>query len=176
MKKTTQKLMFILTLAGSMLFTSCAKDGAIGPKGADGANGTNGTNGQDGNANVVGKTVTVSPNSWIFDNGDYYTLYYYEAITQEVVDRGAVFIYLEATNGVWQQLPYTYYFSETGSYSFIALHKLGQVGIIMTRSDLLQPDLPELKFKIVVMAAAAFKLNGDVDYSNYDEVKNRFGL
>ncbi|MBL7928406.1 MAG: hypothetical protein JNL47_02875 [Bacteroidia bacterium] len=55
------KFKFIV-IALSVLFSSCAKDGEIGPQGPAGSKGDQGPQGVPGNANV--KTVTVSTSNW----------------------------------------------------------------------------------------------------------------
>ncbi len=176
MKQNKQKLMFILTLLGGMLFYGCAKDGAIGPKGDKGADGTNGTNGTNGNANVNGATVTVSANQWAFDNGTYYTVAMYSPITQEIIDKGAVLVYYGDDGSSWDQLPFTYYINSQSSYNFRANHSVGQVTIALTYSDFSQANLPVLMFKIVVISASQKLEYPNLNWSNYQEVKAAFKL
>src|SRR5450759_342988 len=106
----------------AMILFSCTKPGPIGPTGpagtngtngaagtagTAGTNGTNGTNGTDGNANINGtNTVALNSGSWIANVSSFVATFSTTAITQAIVDNGAVMVY-EQSASFWLALPCT---------------------------------------------------------------------
>jgi hypothetical protein len=168
MKKTaitTIMAAFALTLG--LTFTSCKK-GDTGPAG------TNGTNGTNGNANVVSSTVTTS--GWSYNAPSWKVSFTYAAITQAVIDKGAVLVYAKVGNA-YNQLPLTFYPAATYSSTWEVSTYLGGIDVIATDSDLTQPANPgSWTFKIVVMTASARLAHPNLNLKNYNEVKQAFNL
>ncbi len=99
----------VITLIGaliftlSFLFTACKKKEIQGPKGDPGANGIG------GNANITStNTFVINTGSWISDtvNQCLKVTLSFTALTQDVVDKGAVKVYKE-TGTTWSELPLT---------------------------------------------------------------------
>lgn len=166
-----------LTLIGMTLIAMLSVVSCRGPQGPQGP---------AGNANVVSKTVTVPANKWRWDNNtSWRTDIYFNAITANITDYGAVLVYRDEKN-TWRQLPYTFYYSEineeTNEEMFfsssleVSTYDEG-VSIFWTENDFCADYPPgEQRFKIVVIAASVYKSRTDVDYSNYEAVKAAFQL
>lgn len=148
--------------------------------------GPQGPAGQNGNANVASSTVTVNPSDWYWDNNTSWRVDIdYDAITTDITDFGAVLVYM-SNNGTWRQLPMTFYYStvdqQTGVESFfsssleVSSYDKG-VSIFWTENDFYNGYRPEQHdFKIVVIAAGLYNSRPDVDYSDYNQVKQAFQL
>lgn len=164
----TAKMFGMFALACGLLCTNCAKDGKTGPAGPAGANGAN------GNANVVSSTITSS--NWSYVSPSWEIAFSYPAITQDIIDKGAVLVYLK--NGTsYSQLPLTFFQSASYSTALEVSNYLGGVKIFWTDSDLTQPTNPgSWTFKIVVIAASGRAANPNVNYNDYNAVKKAFNL
>jgi hypothetical protein len=150
-------------LISALLFNSCI--GEQGPQGPAG---------KDGNANVQSSSLTTS--SWSYLSPDWYINFTYPAITQDILDKGAVLVYVQSGSNYFQ-LPYTFYPTSTFSRTYTFRHYLGGLSVYVTDSDLIQPDNPGLlTFKVVVIASSALAKHPNVDLNNYNEVKKTFEL
>ena len=167
--KTFKIFSLLLLIAGVTIFTGCEKEGPEGPSGKDGIDGVDGVDGEDGNANVVSGTITSS--SWIYVEPSWVILFNYAAITQDIIDNGAVLVYMKFDD-TYFQLPFTAYQSSNYSTSVEVASYTGGLSIIWTDSDLTQPDKPgEFTFKIVVITASALAQFPDIDFSDYNAVQ-----
>lgn len=164
----TAKTLGLFALACGLLFTNCSKDDNTGPAGPAGANGTN------GNANVVSSTFTSS--SWLYTAPSWVVSFLYPAITQDIIDKGAVLVYLKV-GSAYSQLPLTIYQVSTFSSTYEVSTVVGGLSIRATDSDLTQPNYPGLKeFKVVVIAASGRAANPSINYNDYNAVKKAFNL
>jgi len=117
------------------------------------------------------QTATIA--SWTYSAPSYYGDISNSAITQDVLDNGAVLVYLNASNNNWNQLPLTIYTSSSFSSTLQVSNSLGNVRIFWTDSDLTQPSTPpSLTFKVVVLTPKILSENPDLDLNNYEEVKS----
>ena len=156
-----------------ILFTvSCGKRGPQGPLGYPGA---------PGNANVVSGTITTD--NW----DDYYAPSWgltinYSEITRDIIEYGAVLVYMQHGD-TYRQLPLTFFNiipDVSGDYYYSTSIEVstfvGGVTIFWTDSDFWQPEHPgRKKFKIVVIASSEYRAY-DIDYSDYNQVKEAFDL
>ena len=168
MKKLT---VICMTLVAMMFAVSCrGPQGPVGPT---------------GNANVASSTVTVRSSDWYFDNNTSWRVdLKYEAINADIVEHGAVLVYMEDRN-TWRQIPFTFYynqFDEDGNEYFysssleVSSYEDG-VSIFWTENDFYDGYRPdEHRFKIVVIEASVFASRPDVDYSSYEAVKAAYQL
>lgn len=157
--KTITSLVLLVTMT---IFSSCKKEGPAGPAG------------EDGNANVVSSTITSS--SWAYTAPSWAITFTYPAITQEIINSGAVLVYIKVGNN-YNQLPLTFYPSASYSSTIEVSTFVGGLSLLWTDSDLIQPNNPGSQtFKVVVIAASGLIQNPNVDYSNYEEVKSTFSL
>ncbi|MBL7933245.1 MAG: hypothetical protein JNL60_15170 [Bacteroidia bacterium] len=139
----------ILMIGSATLLTNCKK-GDTGPAGAAG------TNGKDGNANVKSQTSTNL--TWTFNSSTlaYETNIAVPAITQDIVDKGAVLVYLQEGNSS-SQLPTSSMYDSATIVFFNFEYSVGNVKVTFTNSDLDNTLVPQstTKFKIVAMTASA---------------------
>lgn len=157
--KTIKTLML---LAAITIFGGCAKEG---PAGEDG---------KDGNANVVSTTITST--DWTFNDPSWVLSLNYPAITQDIINSGAVLVYVKVGES-YNQLPLTFYQSSSYSSSVEVSTFVGGLYLFWTDSDLIQPIYPGSQtFKIVVIASSGMIQNPNVDYSNYEEVCSTFNI
>lgn len=157
--KTIKTLML---LAAITIFGGCAKEG---PAGEDG---------KDGNANVVSTTITST--DWTFNDPSWVLSLNYPAITQNIINSGAVLVYVKVGES-YNQLPLTFYQSSSYSSSVEVSTFVGGLDLFWTDSDLIQPIYPGSQtFKIVVIASSGMIQNPNVDYSNYEEVCSTFNI
>jgi hypothetical protein len=161
-----KKIFLVAVMAA--LFMGCAKDGkdgAPGPAGADGA---------DGNANVVSSTITTS--AWVYNAPSWVLVLNYPAITQNIVDKGAVLAYMKVGNN-YAALPLTFYPTDFYSSSILYSYGVNNIAFDWTDSDRIQPNNPGSRtFKVVVIAASALEGRPDVDLLDYEMVKTAFDL
>ena len=160
-----------------------------------GPQGPAGPAGHDGNANVASSTLTIDSLDWewsrffvdshVDERGQYYVTIDYPAINNNVFNYGAVLVYMDV-EGAWSQVPLTYYYSpdddENGNpnlYSAsieVATLNDGGVCLFWTQNDLWKVRPGRHDFKIVAIEATVYKDRSDVDYSNYEAVKQAFQL
>lgn len=149
----------------AIFFQSCIVEGEQGPQGPAG---------EDGNANVQSSSLTTS--NWTYLSPDWYINFTYSAITQDILDNGAVLVYVKSGSNYFQ-LPYTFYPNSSYSRSYTFKHYLGGLTVVVTDSDWLQSPNPGLlTFKVVVIASSAIAKHPNVNLKNYDEVKKTFEL
>ena len=151
--------------------------------------GPQGPAGHDGNANVASSKVTIHDYDWKWNNfytdaegnerGQFYVTINYPAINNNVYNYGAVLVYMD-NEGAWSQVPLTYYYAENddlyeASIEVATLND-GGVNLFWTESDLWKVRPKTHDFKIVAIEATVYKNRSDVDYSNYEAVKQAFQL
>ena len=118
-------------------------------------------------------TSTASISVWNYSSPSYYGDISVSAITQDVLDNGAVLVYVSGGNNNWNQLPLTFYTSASYSSTLEVTNFVGMVRIIWTDSDLLQPTTPPtLTFKVVVLTPKMLSENPNLDLNNYEEVES----
>ena len=165
---TAAFLMLIATLG------SCTKGskGDTGPQGPAGANGLNGTNGANGNANVHSGTVTLYASDWTYNSGqwEYYSAVTDADITNDVVDNGMVAAFIQSSTGIWEAMPYTYYYTATQSYMYTFQYYSGGLTFFFEVSDNSTFTLGTVTFKVVTIGGATRRANPNTNWNNYDEV------
>jgi hypothetical protein len=129
---------------------------------------------------IESSTTTVS--NWIWDNNDklLYADMTWSAITSDVVDNGTIHIYLKTSGGDWAPLPRTvmlsgtfYDYAQSQRFTF----NVGRFQLIVQDDDLLQPANPGTwTIRVVAVSGAQRFANPDLDWDNYEAVKNRFSL
>ena len=164
MKTNFIKIMTVLMLAGTV-FTNCKK-GDTGPQGPAGTN---------GNANVKSQTSTNL--TWTFNNATkaYETNISAALVTQDIVDKGAVLVYLQDGN-TSSQLPTSTMYDVSTIVFFDFECSVGNVKITFKNSDLDNSLVPQstLKFKIVAMTASARAANPEMN--DYNQIKTTYHM
>ncbi len=162
MKTTVIKTVSMCLLMG-MTLTNCKK-GDTGPQGPAGTAGTN------GNANVKSQTSTNL--TWTFNNATkaFETNISVAAITQDIVDKGAVFVYMQ-DGSISSQLPSSSMYDALTVLFFDFEYSVGNVKITVSNSDLDNTLVPQstLKFKIVAMTANGRQANPNP--KTFEEIK-----
>ena len=171
MKKTILKTGLFLVVA--LFAMSCSKDGEAGPAGPAGANGINGTNGTNGNANVIG-TNTLTVSSWTSSNNGalWSTSLSATGITQTIVDRGMVSVFIGDSSGAWTSMPYT-----IGNASWFYSFGVGFINIYKTNTNLAAIANPGSQtFRVVIISPSNRIANPNTDWKNYEQVKRALNL
>lgn len=163
-----KRFYFITLFSAIIIFNGCKKEGPEGPAGKDGV---------DGNANVQSSTVTFS--SWTWDATNYfeYSDFTWSAITADIANTGTVLVYLNTASG-WAPLPRTIYPTATYSESQRYTYTTGAFKIFVQDSDLTAPSpaLGSWTIKVLAIESRIMQSNLDVDWSNYNEVVEKFNL
>jgi len=156
---------YLSLLLSVIIFNGCKKEGPQGPAG------------KDGNANVKSNTITFSTWNWDGTYGYEYADFTWSEVTSSIVNSGALNIYLSTPAG-WAPLPRTIYPTSTRSQSQRYVYSVSSFKIIVQDSDLLppSPSLGTWTIKAVAIDASARMQNPDLDWSNYNAVKERFNL
>ena len=172
---------------------SDGSDGTNGTNGSDGTDGTNGTNGVDGTdgaktyySNWLTPTWIAQTNS---DNTKYrLALFNTNSLSQSIIDRGIVLVYLKALGGEILQLPIT-----SGGVEFQVIFSLRKISVNyhFTSSPYVTPPalnpLNKIRYILVPGTNLASKasqskqdildeLKSMVDVSNYYEVCDYYGI
>lgn len=163
MKKLT-----LLLIALTLSMWACKKEEVEGPQGPKGEQGPPG---EDGNANVTTGTATVS--NWSWNSPNYWGTMTWSEITQDIVNTGAIFVYMQVGSS-WFQLPYTWYPSSSYSRSYAAIHAVGEVRIRITDSDHgTIPDPGSTNFKVVLIESSNLP---EIDFDDYEEVRDYYKI
>lgn len=159
-----KKVILLMMVAVAITFSSCTKEGKEGAPG------------KDGNANVVSSTLTVYASDWIYEAPSWRVNMTYPAITQSIMDGGAVLVYIKNSSNTYSQLPLTIYTNASYSSTLEVATVLGGLTVFWTDSDLVQPDNPGGATLKVVVLAAGMALEPGVDVSNYQSIKEAYQL
>lgn len=82
----------------------------------------------------------------------------YSAITQDIIDRGAVLVYLQVSTGAYNQVPLTFYSSSAYSTTVEVSTNVGAFGLLWSDSDLILPEYPGTqRAKVVVIPAGSME-------------------
>ena len=146
-----------------------------------GCEGPTGPKGKDGNANVQVTAGYVDPSSWnLSTTGFYFCEITDDHITQSIVDNGTVLVYYSVNGDDWLLLPYTTVVDANNFYVMDALHFVGKVQVRMRHSNPSTTVVPTTRryFKIIAITSSSFGKysDGDIDWNNYIEVKQKFNL
>ncbi len=165
-------LFFVMSL---LSMTSCQ-----GPKGEPGRPG------KDGNANVQSGTVVVSARDWTWDSDacNWYLDLEWDQIDENMVDYGAVLVYMENPTEfyAWHQLPLTLYPTDQYSSTLETIHYDFALTIYWTNSDLQRHENPcdfyntDMEFKVVLIDALSYSKYQNEDLTNYETVKQIFNI
>jgi hypothetical protein len=129
---------------------------------------------KEDDVNIESSTVTVS--NWVYEGKSWNTFISFSAITQDIINSGAVLAYIKVGES-YNQLPLTFYQDATYSTTIEVASTVGGLKLFWSDSDLIQPNNPGSRtIKVVVIPSSGMIQNPSVDYSNYEEVKSAFNL
>lgn len=125
-------------------------------------------------------TFTISSWTWDSNSKLLYSDMPWSEITSDVADNGMLHLYLKTTGGEWAPLPRTvmlsgtlYDYAQSQRYTFTS----GQFTLIVQDDDLLQPANPGTwTIRAVAVSGSQRHANPDLNWNNYEEVKERFTL
>lgn len=150
--------------------------GAAGPQGATGATGAIGATGATGAAGPAGPAGTsADANSYLLLNRSVFTAGYtpfsIPAITQDIVDKGVVLVYVRNTSTTsWFALP----FSEAGTTISLAAFRVGFIDI---KSNV---AVSGLDFRVVVLAGTSITTlmvsHPGINIYNYNQLAKALNL
>ena len=127
-----------------LLASACKKQEIKGPQGDPGANGTG------GNSSIASSAVfSIDSTAWILnaDNTVWEAISNQNIITQAVIDKGAVKVYMQLNN-YWWELPYSIA-DQVTQFSF----KVGQINFITHDVEGATPKRPSTKnYRVVVLS------------------------
>ncbi|MFH0893729.1 MAG: hypothetical protein V2A54_04775 [Bacteroidota bacterium] len=176
MKKMNFKIAAFAALAIALLVGGCKKDddSMYQLKGDYQPKGNYQPAGNYGNANIVSNQFTVT---WTLSAPAYYCTIYDGNITQSIVDNGSVEVYMSNGSGGWIALPYTMPMSSTYASTYTPVHYLGGVTVWKYDTDYTQASDPgTTTFKVVCVSYAGKIANPNLNWNDYNEVKNAFNL
>ncbi len=159
-----------VALTLGLTLASCAKKGDIGPAGPAGTN---------GNANVKSKTIFVAGSEWINTPGASTVTKIVSEITTDIVNNGAVMVYVDNGGNNWSALPAT----ATGTTGLIVTFgydiepgKLILNAGVNANVTLTASTFGNTNFRIVTIAASGRMANPNLNYNDYNAVKKAFYL
>lgn len=146
---------FLLSAILVVLFTSCSKN-------------------KYGKAEIISNTYTVS---WTYAFPSYKTLISEPLITQDIIDNGAVMVYMSHGNGGgWIALPCTLPQDATYSsaYSFVIYD--GGLSVWKTDTDMYTLDPGTKTFKVVILSQQGLIQHPGLDLTDYETVEKELNL
>ncbi len=175
-----KKFLSLIVLT-SLFFVACS-DGDPGPQGPQGPPGEDGL---DGLGYTFERTIDLE---YLSDVNYYSQLIDIPAeVDTFEPESDAVLVYrlelLDAEGGgtvdSWSLIPQNF-FLEEGTIQYVYNHTVADVEIIIDGnfdlSGLSSQFTDDQTFRIVVLPSATFEANADVDFSNFNQVKDRFNL
>lgn len=189
-----KNVFFSFAILATMFLASCTKEGPIGPQGPAGINGTNGATGpqgqigpigpqgiqgvagQNGNANVTTRTFTVLDSYWTTSAPNLYVDLIDDHITQDISDNGTVLVYISNGGGGWVPLPKIEYLSSSIFTQYVPVYYVNGVTIWKMDSDITQSLSPGYTMTVKIVAIAGVTAIPNIDYNNYEEVKQYYNL
>ena len=169
----TAKIFGTFALACGLLLTNCAKKGDTGPAGPAGANGTN------GNANVKSKTIFVAGSEWINTVGESKVTKLVTEITTDIVNNGAVLVYIDNGSNNWGAMPTTVADPSGLVVTFgydIEPGKLILSATVNASVTLTATDFGNTNFRIVTISGSGKIANPNLNYNDFNAVKKAFNL
>ncbi|MCU0432067.1 MAG: hypothetical protein MUC87_01280 [Bacteroidia bacterium] len=157
---------FLLILLPAIVLTQCTKEGPPGPQG------------EPGTVNI--STYLFTPTNWyVNSNSDWTAAAAIPEITADNIDNVAVMVYFKPVSA-WRALPYTHVSSTNYFMGFY--HYVGAVEMLWTYNGIGSGSDPNdyfntnVQFKIIVLPADQRNANPDLDWNDYEAVKQRFNI
>ena len=93
-------------------------------------------------------------------------------ITQTIVDRGMVSVFIGDSSGAWTSMPFT-----IGNASWFYSFGVGFINIYKTNTNLASIANPGSQtFRVVIISPSNRMANPNTDWNNYEEVKRALNL
>jgi len=167
MKNTIKTILFLTVLVMTFTFCACKKHdhSMLQPKG------DYEPAGDFGNTNIQSKIFDNNETfQWVLANGDWEDTLKYPALTQTILDKGSVLVYMQWSNDStsWLTLPY----SNPAAHFQVA----SSVGRVRICCDSNPNGSIKFKFKVVLLSPAARMAYPNVNFNDYSAVKRTFNL
>ena len=163
--KTIGKIMLV-SITAIFLHGCAGKDGAPGAQGPE------------GNANVTAMSYQILSSQWAYAAPNLWVGLADPDITNDILNSGAVLVYLDNGSNI-TELPITTYYISPTTYSetMTATHYAGTVQIDIADSDGGTPNATgTVIFKIVVMSSRHMLQNPHINFHDYTSVQKAFNL
>lgn len=170
-----RKLLFLFLVGTIPFLTSCDKlkgdDGAIGPAGEKGAKGDPGELGDPAGA-IQFTLDTASTDA----KGDLVRGFEVGKENVASIEKGVILVYAKSSNA-WFAMPGPVFFAD-GASNYTYAYAIQGINLVI---QLFQLDEKPIKRKfqavrVVFVPAMNARLNAQVDYKNYEEVRKAFNL
>lgn len=170
-----RKLLFFCLVGMLPLLSSCDKlKGDIGPEGPQGETGAKGDPGEPGDpAGAIQVTLdTASTDA----NGDLVRGFEIGQANVGSVEKGVILVYAKASNA-WFAMPGPVFFAD-GASNYTYAYAIQGINLVI---QLFQLDEKPIKRKfqavrVVLVPAVNGRLNAEIDYKNYEEVRKAYNL
>lgn len=170
-----RKLLFLLLVGTIPFLTSCDKlkgdDGAIGPAGEIGPKGDPGEVGDPAGALQV-TLDTASTDA----KGDLVRGFEIGKDNVASVEKGVVLVYVK-TGNAWFAMPGPVFFAD-GASNYTYAYAIQGINLVVQLFQL--DEKPKMRkfqaVRVVLVPAFNARLNAQVDYKNYEEVRKAFNL
>ncbi|MDB9932883.1 hypothetical protein OAD28_09255 [Flavobacteriales bacterium] len=118
-------------------------------------------------------TFVVDSNNWRVSNQFLIATIDIPAITQEIIDKGAVLIY-QKENASWISLPFSFTMNASSPSTFVRVnHFVGYITIYRSNSDYSVPSNPGVRtFKCVILTGDQLASHPEIDINNIQELTN----
>lgn len=172
--KTRTILFSFLIASSAFLWTGCSQEGPQGPAGLD------------GNANVIA-SQWYSPTAWDGSSGDWYFVVTNSAISQDIVESGAILAYVSLPGDIYNEYtvrPLPAY-AIGANWDFLLPNDGQSYGTIEFTSDMVnRPGTSGYNFRFILipsnysLKSASLNAPGlnDLRKMSYKEVCNLFGI
>jgi hypothetical protein len=182
--KTITRIFGMFLMAVAIIFMDACKGekGDVGPAGTAGANGTNGAIGATGPAGAAIYSSAWSTPTWTYNSQyKYYsTTITAPQITQAIIDKGDVQVYIKIDDKQVRNLPYFDIWTANGNtITQVITHNASADGKILMSSGFISPNVNpggNPQFRYVVIPPAAGGRRAAIDYSDYNAVKAYYNL
>lgn len=124
---------------------------------------------------------TFSVNTWYYDSPFHYANLGVSELTSANLNSAGVMVYYSVTPNVWISVPFTVY-GTVHDYHMGFAYSPGNVQVTWMYDGTSMGSNPNayysttVKCKVVIVPSSARRANPDVDWDNYDEVRDRFKL
>jgi hypothetical protein len=167
--KTTTKFLYVATILALFVSLYACKGpaGDIGPAGPTGTTGATGATGPAGTSGAIYSDWITST----FSQTTFAATIVAPKLTQDIVDKGAVHVYLKGSTLVFP-LPFT----DTDSLGRVAIHLDFAIGVGRIVLFTTTPIPPQQFRYVLIPGGVASGRKAAIDFNNYEAVKKEFDL
>lgn len=179
-----KKTLLITALSLTTLFYSC--EGPVGPAGPAGLQGPAGTNGAKGDkgdpGNPAGAIQLSTGGITSNENGAFALSWSLGNNNPKVIEKGVVNTYIKS-QGAWFQVPGMVLLTQNALAQYFYGYEVDATKIYVNFFQMADPiyntTLKKVTFediRVVIVPAMNTRLNGEINWSSYEEVRKTFNL